>query len=102
METYKTSPEYFEKRAEILKALSHPARLCIVKTLIDQGETNVMSMQNCLMAPQSTISQHLAVLKSAGIIKGRRHGLEVFYSVQNDHAKDIVDRLFTEQNGSIS
>jgi len=92
--SYKNDPEYFEKRAEILKALSHPARLCIVKALIDFGESNVMNMQRCLKVPQSTISQHLSVLKSAGIIKGRREGLEIFYSVQNDHVKDIIEKLF--------
>lgn len=94
MISYKTNPEYFEKRAEILKALSHPARLCIVKGLIDQGESNVMNMQRCLKVPQSTISQHLAVLKSAGIIKARREGLEVFYAVHNDYVKEIIERLF--------
>jgi DNA-binding transcriptional ArsR family regulator len=93
--TYKTNPEYFEKKAEILKALSHPARLCIVKTLIDTGERNVMTMQNCLKVPQSTISQHLSILRTAGIIKGRREGLEVFYSVQDDIVIGIVAQLFS-------
>lgn len=96
METYRINPEYFEKKAGLLKALSHPARLCIVKGLIDQGESNVMNMQSCLKVPQSTISQHLSVLRSAGIIKGRREGVEVFYSVQNDKAKAIIEKLFSE------
>ncbi|NLI93867.1 MAG: helix-turn-helix transcriptional regulator [Peptococcaceae bacterium] len=95
MQTFETNPEYFEKKAEILKALSHPVRLCIVKSLLEVGESNVMNMQNCLKVPQSTISQYLAVLKSAGIIKGRREGSEVYYSVQNDYVKDIVKTLFT-------
>ncbi len=94
MISYKTNPEYFENRAEILKALSHPARLCIVKGLIEYGESNVMNMQNCLQVPQSTISQHLSVLKSSGIIKGRRKGLEIYYSVKNDIVRDIVGMLF--------
>jgi len=95
MLTYKTDPEYYEQRAELLKALSHPIRLCIVKGLTDQGESNVMNMQHCLQVPQSTISQHLSILRSAGIIKGRREGLEVFYSVQNEQAKAVVEKLFS-------
>lgn len=94
MLSYKDDPEFFEKKAEILKALSHPARLCIVKGLIENGESNVMSMQNCLRVPQSTISQHLAALRTKGIIKGRREGLEVYYSVQSQLAIDIIAVLF--------
>jgi len=98
MISYKTDPEYFESKADILKAISHPARLCIVKGLIEYGESNVMNMQNCLQVPQSTISQHLSVLKTSGIIKGRREGLEIFYSVKNDIVREIVKVLFTSDD----
>lgn len=94
MFTFKENPEHFEKKAEILKALSHPVRLCIVKGLLEE-EKNVMNMQSCLQAPQSTISQHLALLRSTGIIKGRRKGLEVFYSVQNEQVAKIIQILFS-------
>jgi ArsR family transcriptional regulator len=43
--------------------------------------------------PQSTISQHLAKLKSAGIVEGKRNGLEVNYFVINDDAVKIVKCL---------
>ncbi|UWG98260.1 metalloregulator ArsR/SmtB family transcription factor [Dehalobacter sp. DCM] len=94
MQSYNDDPEYYEEKAEILKVLSHPVRLCIVKGLIENGETNVMNMQNCLKVPQSTISQHLSALRSKDIIKGRRQGLEVYYSVQSLLAKDLVNVLF--------
>jgi ArsR family transcriptional regulator len=96
LETFHINPEYFQKKALLLKALSHPARLCIVKSLIERGETNVMNMQHCLQVPQSTISQHLSVLKAANIIKGRRKGLEIFYSVDNDLIKGLIEALFAE------
>lgn len=70
----------YEKMADKFKALAHPHRLCIVKGLID-NECNVTKIQECLSAPQSTVSQHLAKLKSAGIIEGKRSGLEISYSV---------------------
>ncbi|MGL4731765.1 MAG: ArsR/SmtB family transcription factor [Clostridium sp.] len=86
--------ELYAEYAEILKALAHPVRLCIVKGLLDKGERNVTCMQNCLELPQSTVSQHLQKLRSAGIIKGNRDGLEVNYYICNDKVKEIISVLF--------
>lgn len=83
-----------EEKAELLKAISHPVRLCIVRRLIMEGARNVTEMQNCLKAPQSTVSQHLAKLKNAGIIKGERNGTEITYSVVNKDIKKIIEVLF--------
>jgi DNA-binding transcriptional ArsR family regulator len=57
-------------------------------------------MQHCLQLPQSTISQHLSVLKAAGIIKGRREGLEVYYSLDNGVVKGLIEVLFAENKGN--
>lgn len=80
--------------AQILKVLAHPVRLCIVKGLLEHGECNVTYMQSCLKTPQSTVSQHLQKLKSAGIIEGRRSGLEIYYSVKSETAAKIVRAMF--------
>jgi DNA-binding transcriptional ArsR family regulator len=61
----------YEQISEMLKALSHPARLKIVVGLL-KDECNVAQIQKVLRLPQSTISQHLRVLKNAGVVKGRR------------------------------
>jgi len=82
--------DQMEEKAEILKAIAHPYRLCIVNGLLDEPGCNVTKMQSCLELPQSTISQHLAKLKNAGIVEGRRNGLEVNYYVVNEHAKRVV------------
>ncbi|MEM5769681.1 MAG: metalloregulator ArsR/SmtB family transcription factor, partial [Bacillota bacterium] len=74
--------------SEILKVLAHPVRLCIVRGLMD-NQCNVTKMQECLALPQSTVSQHLARLKSAGIIEGERTGLEICYRVVNEQAKKV-------------
>ena len=58
----------YERKAELLKILGHPVRLCIVNGLITK-ECNVTGIQECLGLPQSTISQHLGILKAHGIIK---------------------------------
>ncbi|WP_097026564.1 ArsR/SmtB family transcription factor [Clostridium peptidivorans] len=88
--------ELFQEKAELLKALAHPIRLCIVKGLLENGGCNVTHMKNCLNAPQSTISQHLQKLKSLGIIKGERNGLEINYTVANPLVRDLVKVLFKE------
>lgn len=89
-------PNTLEQKAEILKALAHPARLCIVKGLLDRGKSNVTYMQQCMELPQSTISQHISKLRAAGIISGTRKGLEIQYEVVNEDAICIVNALFEE------
>ncbi|HOA80111.1 MAG TPA: metalloregulator ArsR/SmtB family transcription factor [Defluviitaleaceae bacterium] len=84
----------FEKKAEILKALGHPARLCIVKGLLDNDGCNVSYMQICIGLPQSTVSQHISRLKSAGIIEGVRSGLEITYKVIDKDAIEIINAIF--------
>lgn len=86
--------EIIEEKAVILKALSHPIRLCIVKGLIQEEGCNVSTMQDCLDIPQSTLSQHLIKLKDLGILKGVRDGLNINYYVINDAAKKIIEVLF--------
>ncbi len=86
--------ELFTENAELLKALAHPVRLCIVKGLLENGERNVTCMQNCLELPQSTVSQHLQKLRSAGIIKGNREGLEVSYYICDERVKELISILF--------
>lgn len=83
----------FIQKSELLKAVSHPIRLCIVKGLMEK-ESNVTNIQECLDLPQSTVSQHLFKLKVAGIIKGKRKSLEISYRVINDDIRKIIRILF--------
>lgn len=86
----------YEDVAEFLKVLAHPVRLCIVKNLLEKGSCNVTNMHSCLGMPQSTISQHLQKLKSMGIIKGERNGLEIVYEVIDKRAGKIIEALLDE------
>ena len=83
-------PVNYEKVSEILKALAHPARLKIVSGLL-KDECNVGQIQKVLRLPQSTISQHLRILKSAGIIKGRREGIRTCYRVIDVRVRKIME-----------
>lgn len=83
----------YERQAEILKVMGHPVRLKIVAGLMSQS-CNVKKIWECLALPQATVSQHLAQLKNKGIIEGRRDGVEVFYFVVSEEAKEIVGAMF--------
>ena len=80
------------RKSAIFKALGHPIRYCIVERLVS-GEENVGTMVNCTGVPQPTVSQHLNILKAAGIIEGVRVGNQIHYEVINDEAKKIVRLL---------
>ena len=83
----------YNEVAEMLKILAHPVRLCIVKGLLENGGCNVSHMQECLGAPQSTISQQL---RSAGIVTGSRNGLEIKYTVIDERVKVLLPILFNK------
>jgi ArsR family transcriptional regulator len=84
--------ESHKQKAEILKALAHPIRYCIVEGLL-QGGQNVATMTECLAVPQPTVSQHLKILKASGILDCSREGNEMHYSVCSAEARRIVDAL---------
>lgn len=70
-----------DKKAEIFKALANPVRLDVVDQLLD-GEKCVCEIQKALSKyEQPHISKSLAKLKSAGLIKDRRDGMNVYYSL---------------------
>lgn len=89
--------EDINQKAEILKALAHPIRLCIVKGLIEKGDCNVGYMQECLGVPQTSVSQHLAKLRSLGIVASERQGLEVIYRIKNETVARVIKALFAEE-----
>jgi len=82
-----------EKLSEIFKALSHPLRVQIVMGLIQKHECNVSTMVEKLGVPQPTVSQHLNILKSHGVIEGFRNGNQICYKVVNEQVKKIFASL---------
>jgi DNA-binding transcriptional ArsR family regulator len=71
----------YEARARIVKAMAHPTRLFIVDELA-KGERCVNELTEMVGADMSTVSKHLTVLKSVGIITDEKRGLQVFYSLR--------------------
>lgn len=83
----------FENLSEIFKALAHPLRVQIVMGLMQKYECNVTTMVEKLGVPQPTVSQHLNILKSYGIIEGFRNGNQICYKVTNEQVKTIFNSL---------
>lgn len=81
-----------EKVAENIKALSDPTRLKILY-LLQNGELCVCEINTALKKPQSTISHHLNVLKSAGFIQGRKDGLWIHYKLSNPSIIDLIESI---------
>ncbi len=88
----------WNRAAGILKALAHPARLRIVHGLARREECHVNRIAHTLGLPQSTVSQHLAVLKSHGLLQTRRLGLRVCYRVNRVVLAQLLGWLDTLQS----
>ena len=71
----------YEARARIIKAMSHPTRLFMVDEL-SRGERCVCELTEMVGDDISTISKHLSILKSAGIVADEKRGTRVFYSLR--------------------
>ena len=71
----------FEARARIVKAMAHPTRLFLVDAL-SRGEKCVCELTELVGADMSTVSKHLTVLKSAGIVVDDKRGSQVYYSLR--------------------
>lgn len=69
-------------RAQVLKALAHPARLFLVERLSDGSSLRVQELAGYLDLDLSTVSRHLARLKEAGVLSSERRGNEVLYSLR--------------------
>lgn len=82
----------YDKTCAILKALSHPDRLKIVISLY-HDECNVSECQKKMNLPQSTISQHLRIIKEAGITERIRKGTMICYKVINEFVIEVIKML---------
>ena len=81
-----------EIAAQCLKVMSHPARLRILCAL-REGEQTVQKLEYYTGFKQSTLSQHLALLKSRGVLVSRRETIYSFYSFSNDQITKLFDLI---------
>src|SRR3954449_2588028 len=80
-----------EPLAGLFKLLSDGTRLRILM-LLAKGERNVSSLCDELKLPQPTVSHHLGLLRMKNVISNRRHGKQVFYTLDSQLRSSDVDR----------
>ncbi|QSB13184.1 winged helix-turn-helix transcriptional regulator [Natronosporangium hydrolyticum] len=81
--------EAYEAAGELLRALAAPIRIAIVTELAD-GQRCVHELVDALGVAQPLVSQHLRVLRGAGVVKGARRGREIAYTLVDEHIAHIV------------
>ncbi len=91
------SMKKIEDAAGLLKALSHPVRLLIIKTLMSK-KCNVTNLEKIAGLSQSGVSQHLRILRLSGIIEPHRDGKEICYKIIDSKVERLVMVLFTDES----
>ncbi|MEE4161809.1 MAG: metalloregulator ArsR/SmtB family transcription factor [Woeseiaceae bacterium] len=94
-EGFRQLTELHDKAAhacDLLKAMANEWRLIILCQLSD-GEKTVSELQAMLGLSQSALSQHLAVLRREKVVKARKHGQSVSYSLEGDEATRVMQTL---------
>lgn len=81
--------ETYEAAGELLRALAAPIRVAIVTELAG-GQRCVHELVDSLGVAQPLVSQHLRVLRGAGVVRGARRGREIAYSLVDEHIAHIV------------
>lgn len=82
-----------DQASDLLKALSNRHRLLIICQLID-GERSVGDLAQLLELRDSTVSQHLALLRKDGLVSARRDAQTIFYSIASDPAREVLKTLY--------
>lgn len=82
-----------DSASDLLKALANRHRLLIVCQLID-GERSVGDLAEFLGLRDSTVSQHLALLRKDGLVSSRRDAQTIYYSIASEPAREILTALY--------
>lgn len=86
---YESLQGRLEKAARCLRVLAHPIRLHIIY-LLGQGEQSVHELEQQVQASQSSVSQHLNLLKDKDIVESRRAAQQVFYRLKDPRVLQLT------------
>ncbi len=89
----------YELHAQMCKVFTSPSRLEILNLLRDK-ELSVGELSNSIKIPQANLSQHLSILREKGIVKTRREGVTIYYSLINPKmikAFDIMREILLDK-----
>jgi DNA-binding transcriptional ArsR family regulator len=90
--------EQAELAAEVFRMLADSTRVRLLWAMLDR-ELSVNELANLVGKPAPSVSQHLAKLRMARLVRPRREGTQVFYRVENDHVARLVrDAVFNAEH----
>lgn len=98
--TTKIDQEELRISAEVLRALAHPLRMRILEFIDANEEINVNKIYSSLQLEQSITSQHLRILRSAGLVETERQGKFIHYRLRYGKlsaTREAVDRFLRYQ-----
>jgi DNA-binding transcriptional ArsR family regulator len=85
--------EQARKASDLLKALSHETRLLIL-CLLSEGEKSVSELEELVALPQAAVSQQLARLRFDRLVRTRREGRMIYYSMADAEVAGVVESLY--------
>ena len=88
--------ERLSEYARKMKAVGHPIRLRLLGLIARDEDPCVSDLWKCLKQPQPVISQHLAILKQAGIVAAEVQRTRRVYSIADPFIKEMVFRIVSE------
>src|SRR5204863_2840456 len=90
--------EQAELAAEVFRMLADSTRVRLLWAMLD-NELSVNDLADLVGKPAPSVSQHLAKLRMARLVRTRREGTQVFYRVENDHVAQLVrDAVFNAEH----
>lgn len=99
----KIDPDEATRLADLFRLLGDPTRARILFALLEAGELCVCDISETVGTPESTVSHALRLLRTAGIVRNRRDGRTVHYSLDDAHVRMLLDLTLThlrhEQGG---
>ena len=81
------------RACNLLKAMANPTRLMVL-CQIAEGEKSVGELADLLQARESTVSQHLALLRKDRLVTTRRQGQTIFYTIASEPARQVLETLY--------
>ncbi len=87
-----TMAEQAKAAADLMKAVAHEGRLMILCHLVE-GEKSVSELEELIGARQAAVSQQLARLRLEGLVKSRRDGKAIYYTIGNEKVLRLIETL---------
>jgi DNA-binding transcriptional ArsR family regulator len=85
---------------EVFRMLADPTRIRVLWALVD-GQSSVNELAEHVGKPAPSVSQHLAKLRMARLVRTRRDGTTIFYSLENEHVRQLVsDAVFNAEHAN--